>query len=115
MRTTTTASGLRFMRLDVYRVAREVVTRVAGLRLADVELRSQVTRASKSMLLNLAEGVPSRSAAVRRRYFEAAKGSAYEVAAAVDIAGALGMVEGEEVAAILDLCHPVSAMLSRMR
>ena len=67
------------------------------------------------MLLNLSEGLPSRSAPLRGRYFTSARGSAYEVAAAVDAAEALGLADAAEVGAILALCDRVSAMLHRMR
>lgn len=103
------------MQLDVYRVAREIVARVVALGVKDAELESQVTRAAKSLLLNLAEGLPSRSAGLRRRFFATAKGSAYEVAAAVDAAALLGVANRDAVAEVLHLCDRVSAMLSRMR
>ena len=115
MRTTTTGTGLKFMQLDVYRVAREIVVRVAELGVRNAELRSQVTRASTSLLLNLSEGLPSRSAGLRRKFFTAAQGSAYEVAAAVDAAAALGVADAAAVAEVLALCDRVSAMLYRMR
>ncbi len=115
MKTTTTNEGLRFMQLDVYRVAREMVVRVGRLGLKDAELRSQATRAAASVLLNLSEGLPSRSAGLRGRYFTTARGSAYEVAAAVDAAAALGQADAAAVAEVLALCDRVSAMLYRMR
>jgi hypothetical protein len=59
------------------------------------------------LLLNLSEGLPSGSEAMRRRYFA----SAYEVAAAVDIAAALDHCTEEEASAVLTLCDRVSAML----
>ena len=103
------------MQLDVYRVAREMVVRVGRLGLKDAELRSQATRAAASVLLNLSEGLPSRSAALRGRYFTTARGSAYEVAAAVDAAAALGLADATAVGEVLALCDRVSAMLYRMR
>ena len=116
MRTTTKDVGvMRFMHLDVYRVSREVVVAVTRLGVKDAEIRSQVTRAAGSLLLNLSEGLPSRSAAMRERYFASARGSAYEVAAAVDVAGALGLIDEEQAAQIVALCDRVSAMLYRMR
>ena len=103
------------MQLDVYRVARDIVTRVVALGVKDAELETQVTRAAKSLLLNLAEGLPSRSGGTRRRHFAIALGSAYEVAAAVDAAALLGVAERGAVGEVLALCDRVSAMLSRMR
>ena len=103
------------MQLDVYRVARDIVARVVALGVKDAELEAQVTRAAKSLLLNLAEGLPSRSAGTRRRHFAIALGSAYEVAAAVDAAALLGVADRVAVGEVLALCDRVSAMLSRMR
>ena len=103
------------MQLDVYRVGRELVVKVVALSVKDAELEAQVTRAAKSLLLNLAEGLPSRSAGTRRRFFATAKGSAYEVAAAVDAAALLGVADRAAVDEVLVLCDRVSAMLSRMR
>ncbi len=114
MRTTTTGAGLRFMQLDVYRVAREMVVRVGALGVRDAELRSQATRAAASVLLNLSEGLPSRSTGLRRKFFTTAQGSAYEVAAAVDAAAALGVADAAAVVEVLALCDRVSAMLFRM-
>ncbi|MFO0555132.1 MAG: four helix bundle protein [Polyangiaceae bacterium] len=58
--------------------------------MADSELREQVTRAAKSVFLNIAEGLPNRRLGVRRRHFEIARGSLGEAAAALDLAAVLG-------------------------
>ena len=112
---TTTTGALRFMSLDVYRVAREMVERVGRLGVKHPALRDQLTRACTSVMLNLAEGLPSRSAPMRRKFFATAQGSAYEVAAGVDAALALRSIEEEDAAPILALCDRVSAMLYRMQ
>ncbi len=112
---TTTTGALRFMSLDVYRVAREMVERVGALGVRNPALRDQLTRACTSVLLNLAEGLPSRSAAMRAKFFATAQGSAYEVAAGVDAARALRAIDEADAAAIFALCDRVSAMLHRMR
>ena len=79
-----------FQRLDVYVAARELAVLVHAGRVADAELRDQATRASKSVVLNLAEGLGSESPGVRRRHFAIAAGSVHVVAAAVDLAVAIG-------------------------
>ena len=84
---------LPFMRLDVYVVARSLVRLVHSASVSDAELRDQATRAAKSALLNLAEGLPSDRPAVRRRYFHQADGSVHEVAAALDCAAVIGALD----------------------
>ncbi len=118
---TTTKNGLGFMQLDVYRVTRELVVRVGALKIADRELREQATRAAASVLLQLSEGLPLESQAARRKYFNEAKGSVCEVAAAVcevaaavDVAAELGVARGEEVTEILALAGRVKQMLWRL-
>ena len=110
----TSNNGLAFMQLDIYRVTRQLVVRVGALKIADRELREQATRAAASILLQLSEGLPLESQAARRKYFNEAKGSACEVAAAVDVAAALGVARGEEVAEILVLAGRVKQMLWRL-
>jgi len=84
------AETFPFQRLDVYVAARELAALVHTARIADAELRDQATRASKSVVLNLAEGLGNESAGARRRHFAIAAGSVHEVAAAVDLAVAIG-------------------------
>ncbi len=105
---------LGFQQLDVYRVARELVEVVVRAKIEDRELRDQATRAVKSVLLRLAEGLPHRSQGMRRKFLAEAKGSVYEVAAAVDIAGALGVMRDTEVKHAMALAVRVTQMLSRM-
>ena len=114
MKTTANAVGLSFMRLDVYRVARELAVRVGRAAIADAEVRAQAHRAATSVLLNLSEGLPMATPGARRRHLTVARGSAHEVAAAIDLASALGRLDESEAAAILVLCDRVSAMLWRL-
>ena len=73
---------LPMQKLDAYRIARELARRVhlAGIR--DAELRDQATRASKSTFLQLCEGLPLDSVAMRRKYFACANGSLHETVGA---------------------------------
>ena len=73
-------------KLDVYRVAlaghaavAEVLSQVSRV------LRDQLERASLSVVLNIAEGAGRRSRADKRRHYAIARGSAMEVAAALDV------------------------------
>lgn len=111
---TTKNGGLGFMRLDVYRVTREMVVMVGRLKNADRELRDQGMRAAGSVLLQLSEGLPLESQAARRKYVNEAKGSVCEVAAAVDVAAALGLSRQEDVDTILGLAARVKQMLWRL-
>lgn len=75
-------------KLDVYRVSLEGVTRIGALlktKEIDRSLRDQVVRSSTSILLNIAEGTGKRSQPDRRGYYEIARGSAMETAAALDV------------------------------
>ena len=76
-------------RLDVYRVAldflvfaNEVIERLPRGR---GHLADQLTRASTSIVLNLAEGAGKLSKADKRRYYVTARGSATESAALLDV------------------------------
>ena len=105
---------LGYQKMHVYQAARELVIVVVTAKIEDRELRDQATRAAKSVLLRLAEGLPHRSQAMRRKYFGESNGSVYEVAAAVDVAGLLGSMRPSEVEAATQLCIRITQMLSRM-
>jgi four helix bundle protein len=91
---------LPFQRLDVYVAARAFAKAIHDAGIRDPELRDQATRASKSAFCNLCEGLPSRSAAMRRKHFAIADGSLHEAIGAVDLAAAIGTVDAEPAQAI---------------
>ncbi len=62
-------------KLDVYVQARELARAVHEAAIGDAELRDRATRAAKSTLLNLAEGLPDTNIGVRRRHFAIARNS----------------------------------------
>jgi four helix bundle protein len=84
-------------RLDVYRLALdflvfahqvlEVLPRGRG------HLSDQLTRASTSIVLNVAEGAGKHSKADKRRYYLSARGSATESAALLDVLLRLGLLD----------------------
>jgi len=76
-------------------------------------LADQLKRASASVVLNFAEGAGKPSPADRRRFFGIARGSAYEVAAAIDVGAELGVISPPLREHTLDLCDHVAAMLTR--
>ena len=78
-----------------YRVVREVRSQLPrGLG----SLGDQLSRAAQSVCLNIAEGAGQRSAAVKRRHFEIALGSASECAAALDLVEIEAAASGETLA-----------------
>ncbi len=80
-------------RLDCYRVALEFCSLAARfIPRGHRELRDQLTRASLSIPLNLAESCGCRSPADKAHFFAIARGSAMECAAIVDCARSLGLV-----------------------
>ena len=81
----TPPSDFTFKALDVYRVSRDLTVHVVRMNIADRELRDQATRAAKSVLLNLSEGLPfEQPGGTRRRHFTLALGSLHELAAALE-------------------------------
>lgn len=78
-------------------------------------LGDPLRRAAASVTLDFAEGCGKRSVRGRRRFFDIARGSVYEVAAVLDVADGFGVLhrglhgEGQE------LCDHLGAMLTRFR
>ena len=76
-------------KLDVYRISLEYVAYVyklsARLKGNHRHARDQILRASQSIPLNIAEGNGRRGPADRRRFFDIARASALECAAAQDV------------------------------
>jgi four helix bundle protein len=77
-------------KLIAYQLAVELLGQVQAMRIADLKLRDQVSRASKSVCLNIAEAVGRSSDADRKRVYAIARGECCETAAAIDIAVATG-------------------------
>ena len=87
-------SPFPFQKLEVYIQSRELAASVHRAAIGDVELRDQATRAAKSVFLNISESLPDSQLGVRRRHFTIARNSLCEVAAAVDLAVAIGALPG---------------------
>ncbi len=100
-----------FQRLDCYRVARDLAALVHHAAIRDAELRDQATRAAKSAFLCLCEGLPSDRPAVRRKYFDEARGSLHEAVAACDLACAIGALGAEAAAEVQALGLRLRRML----
>ena len=78
-------------------------------------LADQLRRAAASTGLNYSEGSGKRSARDRRRYFDTATGSAYEVAAVLDVGHAFGVVSDEHRGHGFDIADHLAAMLHNYR
>jgi four helix bundle protein len=105
-------------RLDVYVIAldflvfaNEVIERLPRGRgyLAD-----QLTRASTSVVLNLAEGAGKLSKADKRRYYLTARGSATESAALLDVCLRLGLIGDAEYRAGKAMVVRIVSMLIKL-
>jgi four helix bundle protein len=105
-------------KLDVYRVSLEFVSwsyqLCKGLAGPDRHARDQLLRASQSISQNVAEGNGKRSGAERRRFFEIARGSAFECAAILDILSVCQVVTPPDVATGKGLLHRLVSMLSKI-
>ena len=96
-------------RLRVWHRAVELVMLIHAHPIGDAELRDQANRAARSTALNIAEGAAVRGAA-KRRHFVIARGSVVEVAAAYELAAALG--ESLPQHQVEELASMLSAMLT---
>lgn len=102
-------------KLDVFRVAIELVelvTALGSLR-GTAGALDQLRRAATSVAVNIGEACGKRGAD-RRRFFEIARGSALECAAALRVLLALGMIKQQRFAAGRALCERLYAMLTRL-
>jgi four helix bundle protein len=109
-------------KLDVYWVELQFTAWIAGF-LSDVsgsamqhrrELVEQLDRASLSMLLNTAEGNGKRHGRHRAKFFDDARGSAFECAACLDASVARSLVSDERTRPGKEMLARIVAMLTRL-
>jgi four helix bundle protein len=109
-------------KLDVYCVELQFTAWIADF-LEDVsgssalrrrELIEQLDRASLSLLLNTAEGNGKRHGRNRARFFDDARGSAFECAACLDASVAKRFVSADRTRPGKELLARIVAMLTRM-
>ncbi len=85
-------------KLDVYHLSLDFLVfaneLIEGLPRGRSHLADQMTRASTSIVLNLAEGAGKQSRPDKRRYYVTARGSATEGAALLDICLRLQLLDG---------------------
>jgi four helix bundle protein len=103
-------------KLDVYRAARELVSLVGDLLKRNVsrELREQLDRSSTSILFNIAEGAGKISRGDKQRFYEIARGSATETAAALDVLQLRGAISVSQYRDARHLLLRIVKMLSRL-
>lgn len=105
-------------RLDVYHLALDFLVFANGIIEALPRGRShladQFTRASTSIVLNLAEGAGKLSKPDKRRYYLTARGSATESAALLDVCVRLKLLDESTQKTGKDMIVRVVAMLIRL-
>ena len=105
-------------RLDVYRLALDFLVLaervIHSLPKGRAHLADQLTRASLSVVLNIAEGAGKFSRGDKRRYYLAARGSATESAALLDVCGRLNLAAGVDLQAGKEMLERIVAMLVRL-
>jgi four helix bundle protein len=104
--------------LDVYKVALDFLIEADGvmerLPRGRGHLTDQLTRASISIVLNIAEGTGKYSGPDKRRYYLSALGSATECAAIFDILHRLKLVDAEAHRAAKQMLDRIAAMLVKL-
>ena len=102
-------------KLDVFRVAIELVEHVAQLhaRRGASSAVEQLRRASNSIALNIAEAC-GKQGKDRQRFFTIARGSALESAAALRVLLAMGAIGAGEHGTGRGLCERLYAMLTKL-
>jgi four helix bundle protein len=105
-------------KLDVYQVALQFSSwayRISKpLSGTDRSARDQLIRASQSVPLNIAEGNGKRSQPDRRRFFEIARGSAFECAAILDTLVVCAVLSHDDVKPGKALLMRIVGMLTKM-
>jgi four helix bundle protein len=105
-------------RLDVYQLALDFMVLansvIESLPRGRSHLADQFTRASMSVVLNIAEGAGKLSKGDKRRYYLSARGSATESAALLDVCQRLNLIDknGHEVG--MAMVVRIVAMLIRL-
>jgi four helix bundle protein len=104
--------------LDVYRLGLEFLVLaervIQALPKGRAHLADQLTRASISIVLNVAEGAGKFSKGDKRRYYLAARGSATESAALLDVYLRLELIAEGEHGAGKQMLERIVAMLVKL-
>ena len=105
-------------RLDVYQVSLDFLVFanrvIEALPRGRSHLADQLTRASTSIVLNLAEGAGKHSKPDKRRYYLTARGSATESAALLDVCVRLKLLDEAEQKAGREVLVRIVSMLIKL-
>jgi four helix bundle protein len=105
-------------RLDVYQLALDFLVFANGvieaLPRGRSHLADQLTRASMSIVLNVAEGAGKHSKPDKRRYYLTARGSATESAALLDVCSRLALLDAAGHQAGKEMLVRVVSMLIKL-
>ena len=99
---------------DIYTVTMKLCVLVREAKIAHAGLRDQAERASVSTFLAVGEGLPHRSPRMRKQFFERARASACELASALHLACALGVMDKAQWVTCHALVGRASAMLKAL-
>lgn len=103
-----------YEKLNVYRKTLEFIswaTKILERVPKSMAVHNQLDRASTSIPLNIAEGTGKFTAPDRCRYYDSARGSALECAAALDVLVAKRVLQPNEITEGKELLRPIVAML----
>ena len=107
---------MSYEKLDVYQCSIQFLSMV--IRLIDemprghASIADQIKRAAMSIPLNIGEGAGKRTKADCRKYFDIARGSAMECAAAIDVCRVLELIKEQDLKSSKELLHRIVAMLT---
>src|SRR5229473_483015 len=108
----TTEILLPHEKLLAYQLAIRLLEQIQQMKVMDARLRDQLLRASKSVCLNIAEGVGRFSDADKKRVYAIARGECCEAAAAIDIARVAGECDPEQGRTAREIAGRVYALLT---
>ena len=109
---------MSYEKLDVYQcsikflsLAHEICN---DLPRGQATIADQIRRSSMSIPLNIGEGAGKRTKPDCRKYFDIARGSAMECAAALDVCRTLDLVKADKAVPAKELLHRIVAMLTKL-
>ena len=109
---------MSYEKLDVYKCAINFLSIAINITnempRGQAGLADQIKRAAMSIPLNIGEGAGKRTRADCARYFDIARGSAMECAAAIDVCKVLSLISDDKQKSAKDLLHRIVAMLTKL-
>ena len=109
---------MSYEKLDVYQCAIKLLSIAINITndmpRGQAGLVDQIKRAAMSIPLNIGEGAGKRTKADCGKYFDIARGSALECAAAIDVCKVLELISSEKQKSAKELLHRIVAMLTKL-